>query len=221
MNRSFPFVVVAALTLGACEEQQQRTAEEGEPETERREGFEVRRTGFGEDREAQLERGFLEEEKAPALAHGEDVRSAVAVLHAAKDGKVAGVVHFHKRADGIHVQADVEGLQQGTYPIEVASDGDCTAENVSMLGEQLDLRPAPKTPEESKSSIGVEPKEGDRLTELVVPATGKATYDHTESGLQLTGRESIIGRAVVMAAPSDPVSKETKLYCGVIGIDAR
>jgi len=154
-------------------------------------------------------------------AADQPVVKAVAVIYPTAGNKVTGVVSFLKVPDGVEVVADLNGLTPGPHGFHVHQYGDCSAANGDSAGGHFNPEGMPHAAPTSK-----ERHEGD-LGNITADKDGKAHYDWTDNLMTLEGRDSIIGRSVIVHAnPDDLVSQPAgnsgpKVACGVIGIGAK
>ena len=143
---------------------------------------------------------------------------AVAVLYPTSGNKAAGVVTFTKKANGIEVVADVEGLSPGLHGFHVHQYGDCSAPNGDSAGGHFNpegmRHGAPTSKERHVGDLGNTTADKD----------GKAHLEWTDNLMTFEGRDSIIGRGLIVhAGPDDLTSQPAgnagpRVACGVIGI---
>jgi len=156
--------------------------------------------------------------QAPA---DQPVVKAVAVLNPVSGSKVTGIVIFTKADNGIKIVADVEGLSPGKHGFHVHQYGDCTAANGDSAGGHFN-------PEGMAHGgpMGKERHVGD-AGNLVAGDDGKAHYEWTDDVMTFEGRDSIIGRGLIVHAGADDLVSQPagnsgpKVACGVIGIAAK
>ena len=143
---------------------------------------------------------------------------AIAVLYPAKDGKVAGTIHFRKEAGGVRVSGTVTGLAAGAHGFHIHEFGDCSAADFTSAGGHFNPTGNPHgSPKDAKRH------EGD-MGNIEAGSDGTATIDYTDAGLGFQGAKSILGRGVIVHAnPDDFKTQPTgnaggRLACGVIGV---
>jgi Cu-Zn family superoxide dismutase len=151
----------------------------------------------------------------------QQVAKAIAVLHPTAGNKVAGVVTFTKVPNGIKVVADVEGLTQGMHGFHVHQYGDCSAPNADSAGGHFNpegmMHGAPTGPERHVGDLG----------NIAADQNGKAHLEWTDKLLSFEGRDSIIGRGLIVHAMVDDLVSQPagnagpRVACGVIGISAK
>lgn len=153
-----------------------------------------------------------------AMTSNTSYERAVAVLHPTEGNEVTGTITFQKVAEGVRVQADVQGLEEGMHGFHVHLYGDCTAPDGTSAGTHFNFVGSSTNP----------PADIDRITgnlgNLNAGADGTATADTVIANAKLNGPKSIIGRAVIIHAkkndPSQPPigAAGARQACGVIGI---
>ena len=154
-------------------------------------------------------------------AADQPVVKAVAVLNPVSGSKVTGVATFMKVGNGIKIVADVEGLSPGKHGFHVHQYGDCTAPNGDSAGGHFNPEGMPHGGPASK-----ERHVGD-MGNLVAGDDGKAHYEWTDDIMAFEGRDSIIGRGLIVHSGADDLVSQpagnsgTKAACGVIGIAAK
>lgn len=154
---------------------------------------------------------------AKAVAH-ETVTKAIAVVHPTKGNTVNGIVTFTVVNDGVRIVADLDGLKPGDHGFHVHRFGDCSAPDASSTDDHFNptrtKHGCPNSPEHHVGDMG----------NITADQQGHAHYDQVNKDIKLEGRNSVIGRAVVVHADKDDcVSQPTgnagaKIGCGVIGI---
>ena len=151
----------------------------------------------------------------------QQVVKAVAVLHPTTGNKVTGVVTFTRAPDGIKVVADVEGLTPGMHGFHVHQYGDCSAPNADSAGGHFNPEGMPHG-----GPMSQERHVGD-LGNITADKDGKAHFEWTDKLLSLEGRDSIIGRGLIVHAMADDLVSQPagnagpRVACGVIGISAK
>ena len=154
---------------------------------------------------------------APAAATA-GPEKAVAVLVAAGDSGVSGVVYFTKEADAVHVTGKVTGLKPGEHGFHVHQYGDVTGikDGLTTGGH---FNPEGKDhgkPEDKVRHVG-------DLGNIKADDKGVAEIDIKDSMLELAGPHSILGRGLVVHANADKFTQPTgdaggRVAVGVIGI---
>lgn len=145
---------------------------------------------------------------------------AIAVLHPANGTGVSGVVSFEKAADsGVIVTAVVEGLTPGKHGFHIHQYGDCSAPDATSAGGHFSPMAHPHgAPTDMERHVG-------DLGNLEADSTGRAEYRWTDPHLTFSGRNSIIGRGIIVHADEDDLTSQptgaagARVACGVIGVD--
>jgi Cu-Zn family superoxide dismutase len=155
-----------------------------------------------------------------AVAYGSDenIVKTIAVLNPTQNNKVTGIVTFNKTELGVKVVADIEGLTPGAHGFHVHQFGDCSAPNADSAGGHYNpegkLHGAPEGPERHAGDLG----------NLIADVNGKAHLERTDSILSISGRNSIIGRSIIIHAAADDMTTQPtgnsggRVACGVIGV---
>jgi Cu-Zn family superoxide dismutase len=146
---------------------------------------------------------------------------AVAVLQPTAGNKVAGIVTFTKVPDGIKVVADIEGLTPGPHGFHVHQYGDCTAANADSAGGHFNPEGMPH------GGLMAEKRHVGDLGNITADKDGKVHIELTDNLLSFEGRDSIIGRGLIVHAMADDLVSQPagnsgpRVACGVIGISAK
>lgn len=144
------------------------------------------------------------------------VTEAFAEVNPTEGNTVKGKVTFTQQGDKLYIVADFEGLKPGEHGFHIHEHGDCSAHDGSSAGGHFNPT--------NKKHGGPEDEErhaGD-LGNVVADEDGKAHYELLDSVLQLNGKDTIVGRSVVIHAdPDDLVTQPTgnsggRIGCGVI-----
>ena len=151
-------------------------------------------------------------------AVAQEVKKAVAVLHAASGSQVAGMVTFTDSGDTVKVVADITGLKPGKHGFHIHEFGDCSAPDATSAGSHFNP---------GKHNHGA-PDASDRhegdLGNIEADASGKAHLEWTDKMMKLTGSTSILGRSVIVHEKADDLKTQPtgdaggRLACGVIGV---
>lgn len=143
---------------------------------------------------------------------------AVAVVHPTEGNSVTGTVHFEQTAEGVHVTAELSGLEQGPHGFHIHQYGDCSAGDGTTAGGHYN--PAGNdhgAPTQDNRHVG-------DLGNIAAEADGNATIDTTDPVIKLNGPNSIIGRGIVVHGGRDDLNSQPsgaagpRVGCGVIGI---
>ncbi len=146
------------------------------------------------------------------------VTRAVAVLHPTKGNSVTGIVRFEAVSGGVHVVADLTGLTPGKHGFHIHEYGDCGAEDGTSAGGHFN--PAGM----SHSSPSSKERHVGDLGNIEADKDGKAHLDYVDTMISFSGKNSIIGRGVVVHEKEDDLKTQptgaagARVACGVVGI---
>jgi len=156
----------------------------------------------------------------PVLAGATDsagITKAVAVLHPTQGNNVSGTVYFSLTPKGIKVTADVMGLIPGQHGFHIHEYGDCTAPDGTSAGGHFNPENQPHAgPDQAKRHLG-------DLGNIEADSSGNAHYERTDIYLKFDGRDSIIGRGVIVHAGEDDLVSQPsgnagpRIACGAVG----
>lgn len=146
------------------------------------------------------------------------ITAAMCVIRPTAGNETSGVITFKKEGDGIRIQARISGLTPGKHGFHVhewgnvdCTDGKCTGGHFNPDGVDH------AGPDAATRHVG-------DLGNLEAGEDGSATYDRLDEHVAFSGRNSIIGRAIIVHAdPDDLASQPTgnagaRVGYGVIGI---
>lgn len=158
----------------------------------------------------------------PGAVTVDAVTRAVATLSPTAGNSATGTVRFAASPGGAKIQvvADVQKLPPGRHAFHVHVLGDCSAPDAASAGPHFNFSGSSLVPPADARRIL-----GD-LGELAADANGVAKLRATIEHATLQGPYSIIGRAIVVHAGPNDLSKPPdgaagpRLACGVIGIHA-
>lgn len=160
-------------------------------------------------------------ERKAAAEHagmGNKVTYAVAVIQGLGDHKVKGKVTFTQKEDGVEIVGEFTGLEPGQHGFHVHEFGDCSMADGKCAGGHFNPTNMPHAgPDDAKRHVG-------DLGNLKANSSGKASYKRTDSMVTLNGRQSIIGRSLIVHAKPDDLKTQPsgdagdRIGCGVIGI---
>jgi len=147
------------------------------------------------------------------------VTYAVAMVEGLGEHKVKGKVTFTQKEDGVEIVGEFTGLQPGQHGFHVHEFGDCSMADGKCAGGHFNPTGMPHAgPEDAKRHVG-------DLGNLKADSSGNASYKRTDSVISLNGRNSIIGRSLMVHAKPDDFKTQTppgnagdRIGCGVIGI---
>jgi Cu-Zn family superoxide dismutase len=142
---------------------------------------------------------------------------AIAVVYPAKDKTVKGIITFTQMENGVKVVAHLEGLTPGKHGFHVHEFGDCSAPDATSAGGHFNpTQVAHGAPTDAARHTG-------DLGNIVADDKGVADLEWLDPMMQLSGPQSIIGRAVIVHAKEDDLKTQptgnagAREACGVIG----
>src|SRR5712691_4759169 len=150
-----------------------------------------------------------------AFVHAQDVTKAVADLESKSGSRVTGKVTFTKMGDEVQVVADIENLTPGKHGFHIHEKGDCSAADASSAGGHFN-----PTQKHHGGPMTLDHHTGD-LGNIEADASGKAHLDW-KGKLSLSGKDSIIGRSVVVHEKEDDLKTDpagnsgARIACGTI-----
>ncbi|HVI81785.1 MAG TPA: superoxide dismutase family protein [Chthoniobacterales bacterium] len=150
-----------------------------------------------------------------AFAQGQEVTKAAAQLEPKSGSTVTGTVTFTKVGDDIRVVADIQNLTPGKHGFHIHEKGDCSAPDASSAGAHFN-----PTMKHHGGPTSLDHHTGD-LGNIEADASGKAHLDW-KGKLSLTGKDSIIGKSVVVHEKEDDLKTDpsgnsgARLACGPI-----
>lgn len=159
----------------------------------------------------------------PGASSPQPVQAAVALLQPT-GGEQAGAegprgeVYFEQDEQGLRVSTRLQGLPAGTHAYHVHLRGDCSGTAGKSAGPHFNFSGSSAPPPDDIERIT------GNLGELRADAHGNARHQGRVEDASLTGRYSVIGRAVVVHAkgndPAQPPAGAAgaRLACGVIGL---
>ncbi len=147
-----------------------------------------------------------------------DIQKAIAVIHPLKGSKISGTVTFSKEANGIKVEAHINGLTPGNHGFHVHQWGDCSSDDGTSAGPHFNPNNQKHgAPEDSIRHVG-------DLGNILADDNGVGYYERVDTVISFTGRHSIIGRAIIIHEKADDMESQpsgdagARIGCGVIGI---
>jgi Cu-Zn family superoxide dismutase len=147
-----------------------------------------------------------------------EVTKAIAKVEALGSNKVKGTVTFTKKDGGVEIVAELTGLPPGKHGFHVHEFGDCTMADGTCAGAHFNPTGAPHGgPDDTQRHAG-------DFGNIEADQSGKATYRRVDYLIELSGRNSIIGRSVIVHADPDDLKSQpsgnagARIGCGVIGI---
>jgi Cu-Zn family superoxide dismutase len=164
---------------------------------------------------------FMATSVCPVIAgetDGVEVNKAVAVLHPTQGNNTKGKVYFSRTKNGIKFEVDITGLSAGKHGFHIHEFGDCTAADGTSAGGHFNPEKQPHAgPDQAIRHVG-------DLGNISADASGNAHYEGTDNQLKFDGRDSIIGRGIIVHAGEDDLVSQPsgnagpRVACGVIGV---
>lgn len=159
-----------------------------------------------------------QEMDAQSMQETTDFTKAVAQIHAKDGGEVLGSVTFEQSDEGVNVNAQLSGLEEGKHGFHIHQYGDCTAADLTSAGGHYNpYNTQHGAPTDSVRHMG-------DMGNLPVGEDGNGTLDYLDSVIELNGANSIIGRAIIIHSGADDLSSQPsgaageRVACGVIGV---
>ena len=146
------------------------------------------------------------------------ITKAICVLYPTKGNQVNGIVTFTKMGDHMHVVADVHGLTKGKHGFHIHEYGDCSAPDGTSTGGHFN----PDKTEHGGPMAAIR-HVGD-MGNLDADASGNAHLDYMDPLMTFEGKNSIIGRGIIVHASEDDFHTQptgnagARVAYGVIGI---
>jgi Cu-Zn family superoxide dismutase len=159
----------------------------------------------------------MEQEKTTAKP-STDFSEAVAVVHPTENGDATGHVTFTKVEDGVRVQGEFEGLDEGKHGFHIHQYGDCRAADGTSAGGHYNPADNPHAgPDAESRHVG-------DMGNLEADADGNATINYVDDTITLNGPESIMGHGVIIHGGEDDLESQPtgaagpRMGCGVVGV---
>jgi Cu-Zn family superoxide dismutase len=149
------------------------------------------------------------------LVQAQEVTKAAAQLEPKSGSKVTGTVTFTKVGDEVQVVADIQNLTPGKHGFHIHEKGDCSAPDAASAGAHFN-----PTMKHHGGPMTLEHHAGD-LGNITADASGKAHLDW-KGNLSLNGKDSIIGRSIVVHEKEDDLKTDpsgnsgARIACGAI-----
>jgi Cu-Zn family superoxide dismutase len=147
------------------------------------------------------------------------VNNAICVLHPTEGNDVTGTVTFEQTEGGVKVVAQVEGLTPGKHGFHIHTYGDCSAPDATSAGGHFNPEDEPHgAPSDMQRHVG-------DLGNIEANEEGIANMEMIDPKLTLSGKNSIVGRAIIVHQGEDDLESQPtgnagpRVACGVIGID--
>jgi superoxide dismutase, Cu-Zn family len=148
----------------------------------------------------------------------DDVTKAECTLYPTQGSSASGSVTFTKAADGIQIEADINGLTPGKHGFHIHQYGDCSAMDGMSTGGHFN-------PDNKKhgAPTDMERHVGD-LGNVTADSTGHAHLSMVDNMISFSGPHSIIGRGMIVHAGEDDFTTQptgnagARVATGTIGI---
>lgn len=131
------------------------------------------------------------------------VTKAGANIEARSGSKVSGNVSFEEAGDGrLKMTINVQGLTPGDHGVHIHETGDCSAADASSAGGHFNpenmSHGAPGAPQHHAGDLG----------NINANASGTASATVTVSGLTLTGKTGVVGKALIVHEKADDMTTQ-------------
>ena len=150
-----------------------------------------------------------------SFVQAQEVTKAAANLESKSGSQVTGTVTFTKVGDEVQVVADIQGLKPGKHGFHIHEKGDCSAPDAASAGGHFNPtmkhHGGPETLDHHTGDLG----------NIVTDASGK-THLEWKGKLSLSGKDSIIGKSVVVHEKEDDLKTDpagnsgARVACGQI-----
>ncbi len=146
------------------------------------------------------------------------ITKAICILHPTKGNAVMGRVTFEVVKGGIRVSGHLSGLTPGKHGFHVHEYGDCSADDGTSTGGHFNPTAMPHG-----GRLSAKRHVGD-LGNIDADQNGVADFSFVDSIISLSGRNSIIGRGIIVHEKEDDLMSQptgaagARVACGVIGI---
>ena len=146
------------------------------------------------------------------------ISKAICVMTPTEGSNVSGLVTFTQTDEGILIEADIEGLSEGKHGFHVHEWGDISKSDGTSTGGHFN----PGGTDHAGPHDAV--RHAGDFGNIVADKNGKARYEEIDSLISFSGKNNIIGRAIIIHADEDDlVSQPTgdagaRVAHGVIGV---
>jgi len=145
--------------------------------------------------------------------------TATAVIYPTKGNKAQGTLHFVQEEDGLHITGEITGLTPGKHGFHAHQNGDCSSADASSAGGHFNPEEMPHGAEDAAKRHA-----GD-FGNIIASQTGSAHIDKIDKVATLSGKDSIIGRAIIIHQGADDLKSQpsgdagARVACGVVGVE--
>jgi superoxide dismutase, Cu-Zn family len=146
------------------------------------------------------------------------ITKAIAVITPTKGNSVNGSVRFEQVVNGVRVTVQLAGLTPGNHGFHIHEFGDISSSDGSSAGGHFNPAGMPHSAPASEKR-----HEGD-MGNITADKDGNAHLEYIDRVLELTGDNSIIGRAIIIHEKEDDYTTQptgnagARIGYGVIGI---
>jgi superoxide dismutase, Cu-Zn family len=146
------------------------------------------------------------------------VQKAICVLYPTRGNDTYGTITFTHAEGGVKVVLDMKGLTKGLHGFHIHEFGDCSTDDGTSAGGHYN--PAMKS---HGGPADMERHAGD-MGNFEADAAGNAHLEYVDKVMTLEGKNSIIGRSVIVHKNADDMKSQPagnsgpRIACGVIGI---
>ena len=154
--------------------------------------------------------------EAPPTAEEGD--GAVAEIKPTEGNDARGTVHLSSRNGAVQIAGTIRGLESGAHGFHIHEVGDCGDPDASSAGDHFNPHDDPHgSPRDLENAHHV----GD-LGNLTANEQGEAQVDVEDNEMQLSGPESVVGKAIVVHADQDDFESQpsgnsgARVGCGEI-----
>jgi Cu-Zn family superoxide dismutase len=148
---------------------------------------------------------------------------AVAEISPTEGHDTAGTVEFSAEGDTVRLEGRITGLEPGAHGLHIHANGDCSAPDASSAGGHYS---PDDDPHGSPRDLPDKHHVGD-LGNIVAGEDGTADVVAEDPEMQLSGPESVIGKAVIVHEGRDDLESQpsgdagARVGCGVIRMASR
>lgn len=216
-------VLGIAVAVGGCSPAEEEVASGEEPYgadvTEQLDMEEVAATDPEEVAIPETVEEQREEAGAPEPSVHQELTQAVAVLRGTEGNEgVTGQVTFTQTADGVEIEAHVNGLSPGKHGFHIHEFGDLSAPDGTSAGGHFNPLGKPHAgPDAEERHVG-------DLGNIEADESGHAMMMRVDKHVMLSGPLTVISRAVVVHGGEDDLTSQPsgaagpRVAIGVIGI---
>ncbi len=144
------------------------------------------------------------------------VKYAYAEINSNGTSGVSGYIEFKKTASGLHVTGTISGLTPGQHGMHIHENGACDAPDFKSAGGHFNpkmmMHGGPDSDTRHAGDYG----------NITADANGNASIDYIDRETSLSGKYSIINRAIVIHEKIDDMMTDPsgnsgpRIACGVI-----